>query len=62
MVEEEHKFRVWVTIPGHMSRHFHFHYQTKRESKWLFAKQGGGRDAYDIISLEKMALYVLDTA
>ncbi len=21
----EHKFRVWVTILGRMSRHFHFH-------------------------------------
>ncbi len=21
----EHKFRVWVTILGHISRHFHFH-------------------------------------
>ncbi len=25
----EHKFWVWVTILGHMSRHFHFHYFKK---------------------------------
>ncbi len=23
-INAEHKFRVWVTILGHMSRHFHF--------------------------------------
>ncbi len=25
-VNAEHKFRVWVTIHGCMSRHFHFHF------------------------------------
>ncbi len=25
----EHKFRVWVTILGRMSRHFHFHFHFK---------------------------------
>lgn len=32
----------------------------KKRDMWLFARRGGGRDAFDIISLEKMALYVLD--
>ncbi len=25
-LKAEHEFRVWVTIPGRMSRHFHFHF------------------------------------
>ncbi len=27
----EHKFRVWVTILDHISRHFHFHFSLHRE-------------------------------
>ncbi len=29
----EHKFRVWVTILGSMSRHFHFFFVLKAASR-----------------------------
>ncbi len=32
----EHKFLVWVTILGHMSRHFHFHFHIRRASFSIF--------------------------